>query len=300
MNDYDVLIVGGGTAGMTAAWALWNSKRTLKILLAEREAQLGGVLRRCIHRGFGLGYFKEDMTGTEYAGCLENRLSHTEIEIRRGTEVCSLTDDRTAWLAGVNGWEQVSFRKMILAAGCMERSVGSLAIAGVRPSGVYGSGEIQEMINLHHYRPGKCAVVLGCGDIGLIVARRLTLSGVKVRLIVERQKNSPAMERNIQECLIKYKLPLRLQSTVVCLHGMPRLTGVTVKNLLTGELERVACDTLAVAAGLIPDRTLTETLLGDKPDWLYYCGNCDYVHAVADSISFQAEKTALKIAEEII
>ena len=300
MKHYDVLIVGGGAAGMTAAWTLWRSKRTLKILLAEREAQLGGVLRRCIHRGFGLGYFKEDMTGIEYAGYLENRLSHTEIEIRRGTEAFSLADDRTVWLAGAGGGEQVSFRKMILAAGCMERSVGSLAVAGVRPSGVYGAGEMQEMINIHHYRPGKCAVVLGCGDIGLIVARRLTLSGIKVRLIVERQKKSPAMERNIRECLIKYRLPLRLQSTIACLHGMPRLSGVTVKNLLTGELERVACDTLAVAAGLIPDRTLTETFREDKPDWLYYCGNCDHVHAVVDSISFQAEKTALKIAEEII
>lgn len=295
MADCDILIVGAGAAGMTMAYTMWEKRPMLKVILVERSNYLGGVLLQCIHRGFGLGYFHEELSGPEYACRLEKRLADTGVEIMLNTEVVQISD-KEAWLAGAAGWQKLRFRRLILATGCRERSIGSMGVWGTRPSGIFGAGQLQKMINLGNYEPKENAVILGGGDIGLILARRLILCGKTVKRILEVQPESPAMARNRSQCLEVYQMPLQVNATVTEVHGKDCLCGVTVHDFQTDKDEYIDCDMLVVAAGLLPERALLEEMRRkEKPQWLYLYGNCEYIHSIADSISLEAEQKSLKI-----
>lgn len=298
MTVCDVLIVGAGAAGMTAACAIWEKNPALKVILADRADSPGGILLQCIHRGFGTGYFREELTGPEYAKRLAKRLRDTKVSLRMNTEVVQISADRSACVTGPDGWEEIRFQCLVLATGCRERAPGSLGIWGTRPAGVFCAGQLQKMINLGNYDPGEEAVILGSGDIGLILARGLLLCGKAVKRIVEIQPQSPAMVRNRIQCLEKYHIPLQVNATVTELHGTGRLRGVTVHDYKTGTDEYITCDMLVIAAGLIPDRALLNHVEWDeKPQWLYFCGNCEYIHPIVDSISLQAEQKSLEILQ---
>lgn len=289
---------------MAAACKAAELNPSLKILLAERETQLGGVLTQCVHRGFGMGYFGENLTGVEYAERWKVSVAQHGISVRLSTEVICLNHEKKAWLSGERGYEQISFDALILAAGCREKSIGGLAIQGTRPAGVFLAGQLQKMMNLGNYDPGNEAVILGSGDIGLIMARQLYLSGKKVHCVLEREAESHALERNKMQCLEAIGIPLYLNETIVCLHGAGRLSGVTVRNLLTGKEKKIACDILVAAVGLIPERQLIRELIKDEnntvPNWVYLCGNCEHVHPIVDGVSYHAEKIAVKVVSDLV
>ena len=289
MERYDLLIVGAGAAGMAAALgaARAGAKR---ILLADRSDRLGGILPQCIHSGFGLTYFHADLHGPEYAARFAAALAETPTEVRLGTTVLEVRADRTALLSSRSGVERVSFRRCILSAGAREKPIGALGIAGTRPAGVFTAGQAQALVNLGGYALGQRVVILGSGDVGMIMARRFTLLGRTVVAMVEQNAAPGGLARNRKQCIEQYQIPLRLCATVTEVHGMPQLTGVTVRDLLSGAEERLSCDTLVTAAGLIPERELAAPLLqrGAPPDWLALAGNCARIHELVDSVSAEA------------
>lgn len=284
---YDLLVIGGGAAGMAAALAA-REAGAKKILIAEREDSPGGILRQCIHHGFGLGYFHEDLTGPEYAARFIEKLSGSDIELRTDTTVLELRADKTALLSSAGGLEEVSFRRCVLATGCRERAIGSLPVCGTRPSGIFSAGTAQKMVNLMGLDIGRRIVILGSGDIGMIMARRFSILGKKVIAMVEQQSAPGGLARNVKNCIEAYSIPVLTRSTVVRVHGNRRISGVTVRNLDSGEESLISCDTLIVSVGLIPERELISGF-SELPDWLRLCGNCDYVHEIVDTVSMQAE-----------
>ena len=284
---YDLLVIGGGAAGMAAALAA-REAGAKKILIAEREDSPGGILRQCMHHGFGLGYFHEDLTGPEYAARFMEKLSGSDIELRTDTTVLELRADKTALLSSAGGLEEVSFRRCVLATGCRERAIGSLPVCGTRPSGIFTAGTAQKMVNLRGLDIGRRIVILGSGDIGMIMARRFSILGKKVIAMVEQQSAPGGLARNVKNCIEAYSIPVLTRSTVVRVHGSGRISGVTVRNLETGEEKYIECDTLIVSVGLIPERELISGF-DELPDWLRLCGNCDYVHEIVDTVSMQAE-----------
>ena len=288
MEHCDVLIVGGGAAGMAAAWAACRAGLG-RVVLADREERLGGVLPQCIHHGFGLGYFREDLTGPEYAARWIARLSETAAEVLLETTVLSVAPDRTAVLSGPKtGLRRLAFNRLILAAGCREIPIGALPVAGTRPAGIFTAGQAQRMVNLEGYDLGREIVILGSGDIGLIMARRFTLRGCRVRAVVEREAACGGMVRNYRDCILAHRIPLLTRATVAEIHGEGRITGVTMRHLDTGAEELLPCDTLITAVGLVPERELLRPLGPELPPWVVLCGNCDYVHQIVDSVTAQA------------
>lgn len=305
MKNCDVLIVGGGAAGISVASVLGKEHPELEIILIEREDSLGGVLGQCIHHGFGMASFGKELTGPEYARRLEERLLDTNITIMLKTEAVKIilpSEDEAPEVvtASTSGWEKIRFRQMILAAGCYERPYGNLLIAGTRPEGIFGAGQLQRMMNLEGYQPAKTAVVIGSGDIGLIVSRRLQKKKTIVKRVVEIQEKSPALERNQRRCIQECHLPLMVQSQVVQIHGEERICGVTVQNNLTGEREYISCDMLVVAAGLLPDRSLLEELPEEWERWITLAGNCDKIYPIADAIVNAAEEICHKMLGKMI
>lgn len=294
MEKVDLLVVGGGAAGMSAAAAAAGAG-PVSVLLVDREEQLGGILPQCIHHGFGLGYFHRDLTGPEYAGRIIAQMEGAAVGVRLNTTVLSLSQRRTAELSGPAGYETVAFRRLILASGCRERTIGSLPVTGTRPAGVYTAGLVQRMLNLRHWRPGRRALVLGSGDLGLIVARRLALTGCRVVGVAEQKERCGGMTRNLE-----HNIPLIPRATVTRLHGEGRLTGVTLRHLDSGREEQVSCDTLVTALGLIPERELLAGLGGKAPGWLSLCGNCDYVHDIVDGVTTQAEELGRRVGLELL
>lgn len=283
MKKCEILIAGGGIAGMTASIILKQELPQVHIILIERESCLGGILRQCLHHGYG----SRDLTGPEYEAEKEQQLRELDVEILCDTEVTEILeteDGLTAAIASPDGWEKIIFQKLFLSCGSYERPVGNLMISGSRPEGIFGAGELQRMINLEKYHPKKSAVIIGSGDIGMILARRLSLHGVEVRRIVEIKKESPALERNKKRCLEAFQLPLQVNARVSRIHGEKELCGVTVENLNNGEQEYVECELLAVAAGLIPDRTLAEGLSEKIKKHIVFLGNCEKIYPVADGI----------------
>lgn len=287
MERFDALVVGGGAAGMAAALAV--SETGASVLLAEREAVLGGVLRQCAHRGFGLAYFGQALTGPEYAARFRRRvLEQPAITVRTGVTVLDLRAERTALLSGASGVERVAFERCVLAAGSRERTIGALPVAGTRPAGVYTAGTVQRLLNLYGTFPGENTAVLGGGDLGEIIAWELARRGGRVAAVVERGSRLTGLARN-QRRLTPYQIPLRLRATVDEIEGASRVTGVIVRDLDTGVRERLPCDTLVTAVGLVPDRSLAAPLLTDgTPPWLRLCGNCERVYDVADTLSARA------------
>lgn len=298
MKDrYDVLIVGGGAAGMAAAAKA--SGRGASVLLAEREHELGGVLNQCIHNGFGLSYFREDVTGTEYAERFRKLISGTDAEIQTDSDVTDIREDRTAVISGRNGVEKVSFGFCIMASGCRERSIGSVLTGGTRPAGVFTAGEAQKMVNLGHYDIGERFVILGSGNVGQIMARRLKLLGKDVAAVIEQNGAPGGLARNRRECLEAFDIPVILRSTVDMIYGSGRVSAVRVKHLDSGDTEIIPCDTLITAMGLVPDREHAEKLKTEEkyPEWLFFCGNCESVHDIVDAVTVQAERLASDICD---
>lgn len=291
METFDLLVIGGGAAGMAAALSA-EAAGVPRILLAERAGQLGGVLPQCIHLGFGRGYFGEDLTGPEYALRFIRRLARSRVSVRTGTTVLRLNWDQTALLSGSAGLTQVSFARCILASGCREQPIGWLPVWGTRPAGIFTAGAAQRMVNLGHYRVGGKIVILGSGDIGQIMARQFVQAGAHVIAMIEQKVALGGLARNQRECIQAYQIPVILRSTVEEILGEGRISGVVVRHLDTGYTQRLECDTLVTALGLIPEQELTDSLrqAHGMPDWLSLCGNCDYIHEIVDSVTTQAEK----------
>ena len=295
----DILVIGCGAAGMAAAAAAAASGAEV-ITVDDRPAH-GGILPQCVHSGFGLGRYGREMTGPEYSDEEFRRFSDSSAIYLPGCRVLSISPDKTAVVSGEDGLKKISFRECIMAAGCREKTLWSLPVAGTRPEGVYTAGEAQEMVELGGYDPGDRIFILGSGDIGQIMARRFAQLGKTVIGMAEQRDQLGGLKRNQEECVRAYNIPVILNSTVTELHGFPRLTGVTLHHIDSGKDELIECDTLITALGLEPDRTLADGLKTNSgyPDWLHLCGNADYVHEIADSASAQGEKAGRLAAARV-
>ena len=317
----DLVIVGGGPAGMAAAVAAYDAG-IRDILILERDNSLGGILRQCIHNGFGLHRFGEELTGPEYAYRYEEMVREREIPFMLDTMVIGIDKERN--LTAVNrerGIFTIKCGAIILAMGCRERPRGALNIAGTRPAGIFTAGTAQKLVNMKGYMPGREAVILGSGDIGLIMARRMTLEGAKVKAVCELMPYSGGLARNIEQCLNDYGIPLYLSTTVVRIHGKERVEAVTVAEVdekrspIPGTERTIPCDTLLLSCGLIPENELTvgagislDRVTGgaivdgdrqtDTPG-IFACGNVLHVHDLVDYVSEEAV-IAGKAAAEFI
>ena len=287
MEKAELLIIGAGAAGISAACAAWDAG-CREIVMADRRRYPGGILPQCVHIGFCLAAFGAELSGPAYAESLAKRLARTGVRFLPGKSVLAVTKEKTAVLSGSGGMEEIRFEKLILATGSRERTIASLPVAGTRPAGIFTAGQAQEMINLRHWQPGNRIVILGSGDLGMIMARRFTLEGKRILAVLEQNAHYGGMARNYHRCIEACGIPLLTGRTIREIHGIPRITGVTVENLESGERELLACDTLVTALGLIPERELTHRL--GEPDWLFYAGNCHHIHDIADAAAAEGER----------
>ncbi len=318
---YELIIIGGGPAGLAAAISAYDNG-VKNLLIIEREDCLGGILNQCIHNGFGLQRFKESLTGPEYADRFIQGVLERKIPYKINTTVLSLTKDKE--ITAINKTDGVFILKakaIILAMGCRERSKGALDIAGSRPAGLYSAGTCQKYVNIKGYMPGKNVVILGSGDIGLIMARRMTLEGAKVHAVCELMPYSSGLKRNISQCLDDFGIPLLLSHTITEIEGKDRVTGVKIakvdenrKPILSTE-KHYDCDTVLFSVGLIPENELSKDAgveLSPKTkgavvyenretmvEGIFACGNVLQVHDLVDFVSEEAELTGKSVAEYI-
>ena len=303
----EIAIIGGGPAGLAAAVAA-REAGVQDILIIERDNELGGILNQCIHNGFGLHTFKEELTGPEYAGRYIEKVKEMEIPYLLHTIVVDVSRDKVVTVMNKEqGLFQIEAKAVILAMGCRERSRGALNIPGYRPAGIYSAGTAQRYVNMEGRMPGKKVVILGSGDIGLIMARRMTLEGAKVQVVAELMPYSGGLKRNIVQCLDDYGIPLKLSHTVVDIKGKKRVEGVTLAQVdenrkpIPGTEEYYDCDTLLLSCGLIPENELSSQIgvelnpvtsgpvvnesLETNVDGVFACGNVLHVHDLVDYVS---------------
>ena len=294
MESFDVVVIGGGPAGMAAALAAANSLS--RVVLIERAPTLGGILNQCTHIGFGLTYFGEELTGQEYARRFIKRVESSDVIVFTDTIVLDISPERVITISGTDiGYRRIQSKTVVLATGCRERPIGALPVAGSRPVGIYSAGAAQKMINLGGYDIGNRFMILGSGDVGLIVARELAIRGKDVIAVIEKEAECGGLPRNRINCLERFSIPLMLNTTATEIHGMPRISGVTVIDLSGGEKRLIPCDTLITSVGLIPERELLDGLasankLSSVPDWLFLCGNAAFVHDTVDDVTIESER----------
>lgn len=308
-----MVIIGGGPAGLSAA--IRAHEQGLKdVLIIERNDSLGGVLRQCIHNGFGLHIFKEELTGPEYAQRLIDKVNEYEIPCEMGTMVLDITPAKQVTVLSPKGVEVIQAKTVILAMGCREKPRGAINIPGDRCAGIFSAGTAQELVNMQGYQVGKEAVILGSGDIGLIMARRLTYEGAKVKCVVELMPYSSGLKRNIVQCLDDYDIPLKYSSTVTRIVGKERLEGVYIaqvdeqRNPIKETEEYISCDTLLLSVGLVPENELSKSAdvglsnitggavvdsrMQTSVPGIFACGNVLHIHDLVDNVTLEAYETA--------